>query len=115
MYYLLGFKMICDDEDYTMRTMRNGPGKHISWAKSATKAQKRRKTTHYTKSDIFDVMGEDFHVRVSTIIIYLDTDLHLRVSAAMIYLYTDLHLRVSTTMIYLDTNLHLLVSNEWHQ
>ena len=64
MYYLLGYKMICEDDDYMIRTLRSGPGKHISWAKSATKTHKRRKTAHYTKSDIFDVMGEDFHVKV---------------------------------------------------
>lgn len=64
MYYLLGYKMICEDDDYVMRTLRSGPGKHISWAKSATKTHKRRKTAHYTKSDVFDVMGEDFHVKV---------------------------------------------------
>ena len=81
MYYLLGYKMICEDDDYMIRTLRSGPGKHISWAKSATKTHKRRKTAHYTKSDIFDVMGEDFHVKVPfpeyTLLIYYKPVLYL--------------------------------------
>lgn len=84
MYYLLGYKTICEDDDYIMRTMRNGGknGKHISWAKSATKSQKRRKTTHYTKSDIFDVMGEDFHVKAeNTFLLTLDGDVDFKPDA----------------------------------
>ena len=75
MYYILGYKLIYDDDDIALRSVGRagtggnmstggGGGKQVSWAKTTRRRQKKTAGEHYTRSDIFDSLGEEFHVKV---------------------------------------------------